>query len=357
MKRLAVANAYSWSAWQPDRGMNFNSYLFIREGGNVAVDPLALDETQIEQLNALGGVATILLTNRDHERGAAALRERFGARVLCHEREAALFSFEPDGTFADGEAVVPGFICIGVTGAKTPGECAFGLPEHRTAVVGDAILGAPAGGLSLLPQAKLADRDVLLRSLRALWSNRLQSLLLCDGEPLFTGADDAIGELLLREMGAEANRINADELRWETDPSDPPRYRASMAEVGLLIGARKLGYRLAELQPGQWFCPLHWHAEEEELFYVLEGTPTIRMPHGNLSCRPGDFIALPTGEAGAHQVGNLSSRPVRLLLLGMNVPNEVTFYPDSGKVMIYRGRVLRTEPVLDYYDGEELTVS
>lgn len=357
MRQLALPGAYSWSAWQPDRAMNFNGYFLVRDGGNVAVDPLPLDEAQTEWIAARDGVATIVLTNRDHERGAREMRDRFGARVLTHEREAASFSFAPDATFEDGETVAPGIVCIGLPGAKTPGECALYMREFACAIVGDAVLGTPAGALSLLPEAKLSDRSRLLRSLRALWALRLNVLLTGDGEPLFGGADAAIGRLLERELGAEAFRMNADEARWEIDAEDPLRYRTAAAEIGLLIGARKLGYRLAEIGPGQWFSPLHWHAEEEELFYVLEGTPTVRMTGGELQCRPGDFIALPTGERGAHQVGNRSDRPARLLLLGMETANEVAYYPDSRKVGIHRGLMLRSEPALDYYDGEEQTVS
>jgi len=357
VRQLAIPGVYSWSAWQPDRGMNFNGYFLVRDGGNVAVDPLPVDDTQAEQIRAQGGVATIVLTNRDHERGARAMRDRFGARVLAHEREAASFAFSPDATFGDGETVVPGMVAIGLPGAKTAGECALYLREFACAIVGDAVLGAPAGALSLLPEAKLADRARLLHSLRSLWALRLKTLLTGDGEPLFGGADAALGDLLGRELGAEAFRMNADEARWIVDETDPVIYRAAAAEIGLLIGARKLGYRLAEVGPGQWFCPFHWHAEEEEFFYVLEGTPTVRLHDGELQCRPGDFIALPTGERGAHQVGNRSDRPARLLLLGMETANEVAYYPDSRKVGIHRGLLLRTEPALDYYDGEEQTVS
>ena len=33
--RLEIPRAWMWSAWQPDRGMNFNSYFFERDAGAV----------------------------------------------------------------------------------------------------------------------------------------------------------------------------------------------------------------------------------------------------------------------------------------------------------------------------------
>ncbi len=155
LARLNVSGAWMWSAWQPDRGMNFNSYLFEREGGCVAVDPLALDPPSMEQVDALGGISTIVVTNPDHVRAAAALRERFGARIV--------------DTFDDREEVFPGAYAVAIPHGKSD-EVALHLPAAKAAVVGDAIIGAPAGALSLLPDEKLRSPSGLALALRRLWS-------------------------------------------------------------------------------------------------------------------------------------------------------------------------------------------
>src|SRR5579864_5324011 len=99
--RVQIAGAWMWSAWQPDRGLAFNSYLFERDGGFVAVDPLPLDESSVEEIARRGGVHTIVVTNRDHERDARALRERFGARLMASAAEANLLGIAVDATFHD----------------------------------------------------------------------------------------------------------------------------------------------------------------------------------------------------------------------------------------------------------------
>jgi uncharacterized cupin superfamily protein len=332
-----------WSAWQPDRGMNFNSYLFERDGGCVAIDPLPLDEQSIDVLRGLGGVHTIIVTNPDHIRGSAALREHFNARVV--------------DTFADGEELFAGAYAVAIPCGKTD-EIAVHLPAAKAAVVGDAIIGSPAGGLSLLPDSKLRDPQGLVFALRKLWALQLNSLLLCDGQPIFSGADDALGVLLESRAGAEIYRINADEVQFTFKNRHDP-FAADDGEVGLPIGARRLGYRLAKIPPGKAFCPLHWHVASEEFFYVIEGRPSIRMRNGTLECRPGDFIAFPTGESGAHQLRNDSSEPCLVLLVGIEekaLGLEACFYPDSDKVGLWtaveRLRMLRASPDLEYYDGE-----
>jgi uncharacterized cupin superfamily protein len=83
------------------------------------------------------------------------------------------------------------------------------------------------------------------------------------------------------------------------------------------------------------------------------------MRDATLECRPGDFIAFPTGERGAHQLRNDSSEPCLVFMCGIEkevLGLEACFYPDSDKVGLYTpaGRlgIVRASPDLDYYDGE-----
>lgn len=364
MQPLALPGAWMWSRWSDERSMFFNGYLLASEGGNVAFDPLPLEPDDARRIEALGGVATILLTNRDHERGAAGMRERFGARILCHRDEAASFQLRVDGVFDAGRPyrrtlrphpageVLPGIIPIALSGAKTPGEVAFLLHDRRAAVVGDAIVGAPAGALAFLEDGKLADPMALALSLRALWLSQLDALLLCDGAPVFSEADAALGTLLETRGGPAVNRINLDELVFDGFDDAGGRYRGELAEIGLPIGARKLGYQIVRLPPGARFCPLHSHDKEEEVFYVLDGAPTIRTLRGSLELRPGDFMAFPTGDRGAHQVRNESAADCALLLFGANDPDEVAYYPDSQKVLVRRRRLMMREARIEYFEGE-----
>jgi uncharacterized cupin superfamily protein/glyoxylase-like metal-dependent hydrolase (beta-lactamase superfamily II) len=350
MQALALPGFHTWSQWQPDRGLFFSSFLWVREGGNVAFDPLPLPDDDVRAIETLGGVTTILLTNRDHERGAAALRERFGARVLSSRREAELFALRVDGTF-DREAL-PGLSAIPLDGAKTPGEVAFLTENRDIAIVGDAIIGSPAGALSFLPDAKLADPVELALSLRRLWSPRLRTMLLGDGASLFAGAEDALATLLEARGGPAVNRVNVDELEYEFSDGVGGKYASHDAEIGWHIGARRLGYQMVRLPAGARFCPMHSHDKEEELFFVVEGRPAVRTPRGNLQLRPGDFMAFPVGDRGAHQLLNESDADALILLLGMDEEDETVYYPDSRKVLAGRRRLMMREARLDYFDGE-----
>ncbi len=355
MQELAMSNVHMWSRWQPDRKMHFNSYLFVLPDGNVAIDPVPLDADDGERISALGGISEVVLTNRDHVRDAAALRERFGARVVSSANEAPLFDIPVDRVLRDGETVFAGATLVALEHQKTPGEFAIHLSAQRTVIVGDAIVGAPAGSLSLLPDEKYSNVQDAVLGLRRVWALQPDVLLVGDGTPLWSGATRAIGKLLFQRGGIAVNRINLDELRYDYWEGKNGKYRSHDGEVGFFIGAERLGYQVVKLTPGARFCPVHAEFSEEELFVVLEGTPSIRTTRETLQCRKGDFIAFPVGPDHAHQVLNESSREAVILLLGQCVPDAVCYYPESNKVLIGTPDVrwmVRNAPQLDYYDGE-----
>ena len=355
MQELAIPNLYAWSRRQPDRNIHFNSYLFVMPAGNVAVDPLPLDQDEAEQISAFGGIAEIVITNRDHLRDTAKLRERFGARVVSSAAEAALLEIPLDRAVGDGEELFSGAKVVALEHQKTPGEFAIHLPARRAVVVGDAIIGAPAGKLSLLPEGKYADELSAVLALRRVWALQPDVLLVGDGTSLWSGATRAIGNLLFERCGIAVNRINLDELRYEHFSDKSGKYESQDGEVGFFIGAERLGYQVVKLPPGARFCPVHAEFSEEELFVVLDGMPSIRSRHETLQCRKGDFIAFPIGPRHAHQVLNESSAEATILLLGQNQAHAVCYYPESDKLLVSTPDVrwmVRNSPQLDYYDGE-----
>ena len=351
LQPLVIPNAFYWSQWQAEHSLFANSYFFTAPSGNAVVDPLPLDEAARGEIERLGGVAKILVTNPDHAREATAFAERYGAVIVDapqHEEE-----------------VLPGMIAIRLQDQMSDCEFAVNLPEHRTVVVGDSILGTPAGGLSMLSDGKYRDVRKAALGLRRILRANPRVLLVCHGQSIYEGAYDALYRLLYARAGAEVHRINLDELefRGERDEHDaqPKQFRCLDAEVGFVIGARKLGYRVSTLQPGKVFCPLHGHAREEELFFVLDGEPSVRTLSGTLKCRKGDFVALPVGESGTHQLLNQSDAPATVLLLARNEDVEACYYPDSDKLLVdadvalIKGRdsiLVQGSPILDYFHGE-----
>src|SRR5690349_18178909 len=152
-------------------------------------------------------------------------------------------------------------------------------------------------------------------------------------------------------------RINIARPGFEYDGEDPEGFRAGMARLGKLLGAKESGISVYELPPGQAVCPYHYECGEEEWLLVLAGRPTVRHPEGEETLEPWDVVCFPRGPEGAHGVRNETDEPARVLMFSTVVVPTATVYPDSDKVGIWTGDpeadvIVRRSSNVDYYDGE-----
>lgn len=189
LKPTCLENVHCWSRFQPDRGIDFNGFLWVREGGNVLIDPMPTNDDELASLRSLGGARWILLTNFDHLRATRPLKNQLGAEVLApageHDR------FGPEGGLVDhwfaSSADLPEDLRedVGVYpihGGKSEVEVALLLRPARALVFGDAVRSHVAGELRLLPDPKLADRARVVDSLRPLRDLPFDGVLLGDGD-------------------------------------------------------------------------------------------------------------------------------------------------------------------------------
>lgn len=349
---LHIPNAYGHSTTQPGEALAQNSHLFVSDGGNVLVDPLPFDDATLEQVAELGGVSTIVLLSDGRRAAAEALAPRFGAAVIEHAEHR--------------DVIASGAIAIRLRDQRRADEIALHLPAARAVVTGDALVGTPAGAVSMSADDDAKTRRAALGLRRILGVNP-ECLLLSRGQPIYADAYRRLYRLLYAKAGADVHRINVDELDFRDERDEnaersgqPARYACLDAEVGWTIGARGLGYRVSTLPPGHRFCPLHGHAREEELFFVIDGEPSVRMLSGTIRCRKGDFIALPVGESGTHQLINDSAAPATVLLLARTEEFESCYYPDSDKLLVdlpapLDGRssiMVAAHPQLEYFHNE-----
>jgi uncharacterized cupin superfamily protein len=354
MQATVLPGISMWSAWQSDRNFFFNSFFVETPHGNLVVDPLPGDDALFAAIAGRGGIAWIVVTNRDHERASRAFAERFGAKLAASEADAPLLTGPVDRTLREDDLIL-GARVVTFDGLKTPGEIALWLRDRRTAIIGDALWGDPAGSLRLMPAEKLADPATAILSLRRLRALNPRHVLVGDGTCIYETAMTALQRVYETRDDVYVHRINLDELVMrDEDDSAPARYAAQSAEIGFAIGAERLGYRAVRLQPGKVFCPLHWHSIEEELFIVWDGEPSIRTEHGSYRLRRGDLVAFPARREGAHQLLNESAAPATVILIALDdAAHDDCFYPDSRKSLIgARDLIVRDEPALDYFDGE-----
>ena len=130
---------------------------------------------------------------------------------------------------------------------------------------------------------------------------------------------------------------NVDELALEAFEKGGT-FASRGVRIGPLLGAKDLGYSYDVVPPGKRACPFHSHRAEEEMFFIVRGTGTLRYGNETRAIRAGDFICCPTGgPETAHQIINDSDAELAYISVSTMMPAEVCEYPDSGKVGAFGG--------------------
>jgi uncharacterized cupin superfamily protein len=137
-------------------------------------------------------------------------------------------------------------------------------------------------------------------------------------------------------------------------PVEPMRHGGVDSEwrdFGVPAGSVASGMSHLTVAPGAGATPFHCHGAEEEIFVVLGGAGTLRLGEERYPVRAGHVVARPPATRVAHQF-IAGEQGLTLLAWGTRVPNDIVWYPDSGKVNLRGiGIKARLEP-LDYWDME-----
>ncbi|MCB6179253.1 cupin domain-containing protein [Rhodobacter sp. Har01] len=93
-------------------------------------------------------------------------------------------------------------------------------------------------------------------------------------------------------------------------------------------GLTQFGAFVEILHPGAQTSLRHWHEEEDEFLYVLDGTVTLLEDTGPQVIGPGICVCWPRGVANAHCLRNDGTAPATLFIVGTRLPEDACHYPD-----------------------------
>ena len=191
---------YTWSWLSPKHGYNFNGYALKGDDGLIVIDPAFVSEHELDDMFGLAAPKHIILTNKDHERMAYELRDRFAAKIYINEMDSAFLKSSPDQTFGDRDQLPGNLKVISIPDNKSPGESALLLSKGKGVLfIGDAIIGWPKGEFSLLPEGKYPDPRKAKDSIKVLLEYDFDIVLVGDGESVLEGGKGAIERFLSRE--------------------------------------------------------------------------------------------------------------------------------------------------------------
>jgi len=188
-----IPGIQQWSVFSEEKQMYFNGLLLTVGDCCILVDPPPMEAADRAAIGQERAVEAILLTNRDHVREAEACRRDFKAPVYAPAADAPLMDIPIDRTYTDGERLPGGLVAIHAKDMKSPGESAL-LLERGTGylILGDALIGKPAGQLNLLPADKFADVAKARASLKRLLACQFDAVLVGDGASILTGGKEAV---------------------------------------------------------------------------------------------------------------------------------------------------------------------
>jgi len=196
MKNL-LPGIWQWSWFSEEKQLDFNG-LFLTVGEHkILIDPPQMTGDASSVILRNGPVDYIIVTNRDHAREAARYQGEFRCQLQVPEADAAQMDLKPTKTFKDGELLTGGIWAIQLKDQKSAGESALFIQQGKgVLIVGDALIGKPAGSVSMLPAEKYADVEKAREGLCRLLKYNFDSLLAGDGVSILTGAKQAVERLL-----------------------------------------------------------------------------------------------------------------------------------------------------------------
>lgn len=113
-------------------------------------------------------------------------------------------------------------------------------------------------------------------------------------------------------------------------PFDEPVAGRVKRALGDATGLHQFGVNLVTLPPGVWSSQRHWHENEDEFVYILEGEATLVTDAGETRLTPGMAAGFPAGRRDGHHLINKSRAPILYLEVGTRADDETAHYSDIG---------------------------
>ena len=111
-------------------------------------------------------------------------------------------------------------------------------------------------------------------------------------------------------------------------PFDVPCAARTRRRLGDAGGLRDFGVNMMTLPPGGWSSQRHWHSDEDEFVYVLEGELKLVEDDDQTVLRAGECAAFPKGTGNGHHMINESSATAVYLEVGSRNPSDLTTCSD-----------------------------
>ena len=196
MKQL-LQGFWQWSWFSEEKQLDFNGLFLVVGEHKILIDPPPMAGEDQAFIRRNGPVDYLIVTNRDHAREAGSCLRTFGCQLFVPDADASQMDLKPTKTFKDQELLPGGIWVVHLKDQKSPGESALFVQQGKgVLIVGDALIGKPAGAVTMLPAEKYADAAKAKDGLRRLLKYNFDSILVGDGISILAGAKQAVEKAL-----------------------------------------------------------------------------------------------------------------------------------------------------------------
>lgn len=134
-------------------------------------------------------------------------------------------------------------------------------------------------------------------------------------------------------------KIDVDKIPLETSTGYPSPFNRAVEgrarkRLARAAGLTQFGVNVCTLKPGAASSQRHWHENEDEFVYVLEGEVVLGENGGETVLKPGDAAAWRAGVANGHCLINRSDRDAVFIEVGTRAPSERAHYSDIDMMVV-----------------------
>jgi uncharacterized cupin superfamily protein len=134
-------------------------------------------------------------------------------------------------------------------------------------------------------------------------------------------------------------KIDIAKLPVDTRTGYPPPFdRVAVGRerkrLGNAAGLDQFGVNLTTLKPGAASALRHWHEQEDELVYILQGEVALIEDGGETVLKAGDAAGFKANSRNGHHLVNKSNRDVVYLEVGTRSKYERVEYPDVDLMVV-----------------------
>ena len=108
----------------------------------------------------------------------------------------------------------------------------------------------------------------------------------------------------------------------------------SRKRLARAAGLSQFGVNICTLKPGASSSQRHWHENEDEFVYVLEGEVVLCEDGGETVLKPGDAAAWKAGVPNGHRLINRSQRDTVFIEVGTRAPTERAHYSEIDMMVV-----------------------